>query len=64
MNDLKIQVGEIFEGKRSKVKMQIVAIEHDEAVIREVDTGRQFSYCIDALRRCEMVPVDYERSEE
>ena len=64
MNNLKLVVGEIFEGKTSKVKMKIVAIERDEAVIRELDTGRQFSYCLAALKRCEMVPIDYERGEE
>lgn len=64
MNNLKLVVGEIFEGKRTKVKMQIVAIERDEAVIKELETGRQFSYCLDALKRCEMVPIDYERGEE
>ena len=60
MNNLKMEVGEIFEGKTSHVKMKIVAIERDEAVIKELDTGRQFSYCITALKRCEMVHIDKE----
>ena len=55
MNDLEIKVGEKFEGKRSGVKMEIVGFERDEAIIRELETGRQFHYCVDALRRCEMV---------
>lgn len=58
MNNLKMVVGEIFVGKRSKVKMQIVAIDHDEAVIKELDTGRQFSYGIAALKRCEMERIE------
>ena len=57
MNDLRLEVGEKFEGKRSHVRMEIIGIERDEAVIREMETGRTFHYCLDALKRCEMVRI-------
>lgn len=58
MNNLRIEVGEKFVGKHSKCKMEIVRIERDEAVIKELDTGRQFSYGIAALRRCELERIE------
>lgn len=60
MNNLKLMVGEVFKGKRSGVIMQIVGIERDEAVIKELATGRQFHYCLVALKRCEMERVEGE----
>lgn len=58
MNDLKIQVGEVFKGKRSKVKMQIVKIEKEEVVIKVLDTGETFRYGWQALRHCELKRIE------
>ena len=58
MNNLKLVVGEVFEGKTSHVRMQIVGFDRDEVVIRELDTGRQFNYLREALKRCEMVRIE------
>ena len=54
MNDLRMVVGEKFMGKRSRVPMEIIGFDRDEAIIREIESGYTFRYCVDALRRAEM----------
>ena len=61
MNNLKLVVGEVFEGKCSKTRMQIVGIERDEAIIKELATGRTFHYCLASLKRLEMVHIEEEK---
>ena len=60
MNNLKIEAGERFMVLRGNAQMEIVKIEGHTAVIKELATGRVFTYGIEALRRCAVERIEKE----
>lgn len=48
----KFTKGTVFIGNVNKVKMEIVEIQKETAVIKDVTTGKVFTYGLRALERC------------
>ena len=60
MNNLKIEAGERFMVLRGNAQMEIVRIEGHTAVIKDLSTGKVFTYGIEALRHCAVERIEKE----
>ncbi len=62
----KLEPGTVFVGNVNNVVMELVEIQksstrqgHETAVIRETETGKLFTYGLDALERCNITILGY-----
>ena len=60
MNNLKLVVGEKFKGNRSGNVFEIVAINGEYAIIKDLGIGREVAYGLNALKCLAVTPVDHE----